>query len=239
MVLAKEPPSALGYFPENDRILKVGIQAKPHISIIQNYALISLASDEEIESFYSSVQETLDSIPNLKEHKIIMGDLNARLGKSNTCSYLIGKYGLGEKNERGEDIEFCNINKLAITNTTKKPVYLDIIKQEKSQSNRLHYEWNNGKVPSKTREQDLELIPTAFSIRFKKMKRPKPPVKLDYKTLDKKYKIAVPSHFEVLLKCDIEKIPNQLWNESKEILHSTAKDIVSKQKYKNNVMEIE
>ena len=52
----------MGYNPISDRLIK--IQGKPHnISIIQCYAPTSTASDEEMEEFYCSLQEALDSIP--------------------------------------------------------------------------------------------------------------------------------------------------------------------------------
>jgi len=63
VILTREASDALiGYSPNSDRIIKVRIQAKPHnITFIQCYAPTSLASDEEIDSFYNSLQETMDS----------------------------------------------------------------------------------------------------------------------------------------------------------------------------------
>nr|XP_027222206.1 craniofacial development protein 2-like [Penaeus vannamei] len=98
-------------------MMKVRIQAKPHnISIIQCYAPTSQAT-EELESFYDSLRETLDNIPN-RDVRVIMGDLNAKVGKLDIRHNAHGKFGQGKQNERGEKlIEFCNSNNLVITNT--------------------------------------------------------------------------------------------------------------------------
>lgn len=46
-----------------------------------------------------------------------MGDFNARVGRGEELPYA-GKYGLGERNDRGSRlIEFCAKNNLVITNT--------------------------------------------------------------------------------------------------------------------------
>ena len=46
-----------------------------------------------------------------------MGDKNAKVGSS-TKGNIVGKFGLGEKNRRGERlIQFCEKNKLIICNT--------------------------------------------------------------------------------------------------------------------------
>ena len=118
-ILLKETSKALmGYNPISDRLIKIRIQGKPNnISIIQCYAPTSTASDEEMEEFYCSMQEALNSIPN-RDVKLVMGDLNAKVGKLASSSVCCGKYGLGEQNERGSDLlEFCEMNNLVIANT--------------------------------------------------------------------------------------------------------------------------
>ena len=53
---------------------------------------------------------------------------------------------------------------------------------------------------------DHQLLTIEIKLRLKKMDRPTPPMRLDYKTLDSKYRIAVSNRFEILLQCK-EKIP--------------------------------
>ena len=51
--------SLIGYNPNNDRIIKLRVQAKPHnITIILCYAPTSLANDDEMAYFYDSLQDT-------------------------------------------------------------------------------------------------------------------------------------------------------------------------------------
>ena len=84
VIVSKETSRALlGYSPISDRVLKLRFHWKPHnISIFQCYALTGNASDEEMEEFLNTLQETLEKIPN-RDVKIISGDFNARVGKQN------------------------------------------------------------------------------------------------------------------------------------------------------------
>ena len=89
-ILGKEASNSLiGYIPITDRVYKFRIQAKPHNnSILQCYAPTSAASDEEIENFYTSLQETIDTIRN-RDIKIIIGDMNAKIGKTTVPTNLL------------------------------------------------------------------------------------------------------------------------------------------------------
>ena len=82
VILDKESSRApIGYSPISDRILKVRIHTKPHsISTVQCYAPTINANDEEMDSFYDSLQETLNTI-SCRDVKFIIGDLNAKVGK--------------------------------------------------------------------------------------------------------------------------------------------------------------
>ena len=107
----------MGHSPISGRVLKVRLQGKPHnISIIQCYAPTGNATGEEMEEFYNTLQETIDSTPN-RDIKIISGNLNAKVGKQIRNSECNGKFGLCEENDRGTDLEFCGSNNLFIANT--------------------------------------------------------------------------------------------------------------------------
>ena len=114
----KTNDSFLGYNPISDRLLKLRFRGKPYnISIIQSYAPASSASDEEMDQFYNSLQDTLDSILN-RDVKIIMGDFNAKVEKLRSNKPSCGKFGLGDQNERGADlVEFCQSNSLIVATT--------------------------------------------------------------------------------------------------------------------------
>ncbi|XP_014780677.1 uncharacterized protein LOC106876585 [Octopus bimaculoides] len=70
-----------------------------------------------MQDFYDVVQLTLDNVPR-RVVIILMGDWNAKVGKSITNSSSVGQHGLGERNERGQDlVDFCITINLDIGNT--------------------------------------------------------------------------------------------------------------------------
>ncbi|XP_042864337.1 uncharacterized protein LOC122248391 [Penaeus japonicus] len=206
VILGKEASKALiGYSPISDRNLKLRIQAKPHnITIVQCYAPTSTANEDEINSFYDSLQETIDSIPNLQ---VIMGDMNAKVGKNSTPNKTCGRFGLGEKNERGERlIEFCSANNMLITNT----------------------------IPGADCNSDHQLLAAEIKLQLKKLTQPPQPIRFNYNTLDNNYSVKISNSFEALLQCEDEKKPNELWNEGKHIFLKVAEETITKKTNKRN-----
>jgi len=69
-------------------------------------------------NIYDQVQAVLEKTPK-RDLKIIMGDLNAKVGSDNTDNETImGRHGIGEQNENGELFtEFCTFNDLVIGGT--------------------------------------------------------------------------------------------------------------------------
>ncbi|XP_065218893.1 craniofacial development protein 2-like [Planococcus citri] len=102
--------------PVTDRIILIQFDAKPvPVSVIQVYAPTSDSSDEDIEDFYDNHEKTLRATKK-NEAKIVIGDFNAKVG--NLAGNVTGRYGLGNRNERGERlIQFCQTNKLIVGNT--------------------------------------------------------------------------------------------------------------------------
>ena len=75
------------------------------------------ASDEDLEDFYSALQDTLDKIPN-RDIKIIMGDMNTKIGTTIKPTEVSRIFGLGSRNERREDlVQLCKANNLVLGNT--------------------------------------------------------------------------------------------------------------------------
>ena len=109
MILTNETASALiGHSQVSDRILNVCTKAKPYnLSIIQRYAPTTTAGEEDLDEFYSQLQETIDGIPH-RDIKVVVGDMNAKAGSAITGKSTYGIYGIGYRNERGESlIELC------------------------------------------------------------------------------------------------------------------------------------
>ena len=232
----KASDSLIGYSPITDRILKVRLQAKPHnISILQCNAPTSPASDEQIESFYNNLQEAIDTIPNW-DIKIIMGDMNAKIGRVTTPTAGCGIFGLGDQNERGERLhEFCIANSLSITNTMFRHHSCHLytrVSPESRTRNQINYiimnqKWRGCVKNVKTRpsadcSSDHQLLVAKFQLRLYIIEQPPQPICFNYQTLEKNYRINVSNSFEALLNSEEEKEPNDLWQGGKRIFLEVA-----------------
>ena len=110
----------------SDRIamVKIGLENKNTVTIIQVYAPTSTSSEEESDELYETLKREMKEVikTNKKNKLIIMGDFNSqvgqrRMGEENT----IGKYTYGERNEKGDKlIQFCMENELKVINTMFK-----------------------------------------------------------------------------------------------------------------------
>lgn len=108
----------------SDRIIKVTIRTKPtNMHLIQVYMPTTDADDKQVEDTYQEIEQLVSATPK-KEPLVILGDFNSKVGKSadnNNLQNIIGMYGLGDRNARGERlIQFAIDNNLAITNTMFK-----------------------------------------------------------------------------------------------------------------------
>jgi len=99
------------------RLMLVRIQAEPvDLVIIQVYMPTSKSEEEEIEMMYEQIEELIKG-EKATDQVIIMGDWNAVVGEGREGNE-IGEYGLGKRNERGQElINFCKRMKFMVTNT--------------------------------------------------------------------------------------------------------------------------
>ena len=83
-------------------MISVHLQGKPfNITVIQVYAPTSNAEEAEVERFCEDLQDLLELTPK-KDVLFIIGDWNAKEGSQETPG-VIGKFGLGIRNEAGQD----------------------------------------------------------------------------------------------------------------------------------------
>ncbi|XP_061166428.1 craniofacial development protein 2-like [Saccostrea echinata] len=109
----------LEWKPINNRLISARLKGK-HINtkLIQCYAPTNDSSDEAKDNFYSQLQAEIEKTPR-HDLFVIMGDLNAKVGKKNTdYERVMGKHGVGTRNDNGERlVEFCAMNNLVIGGT--------------------------------------------------------------------------------------------------------------------------
>ena len=109
----------LSWEPVSPRILTARFYSKGRkVTIIQCYAPTNTADIADKEEFYEQIQAIIDKTPK-RDLKILMGDLNAKVGSDNTNKeFIMGKHGIGEQNENGEFFtDFCAFNDLVIGGT--------------------------------------------------------------------------------------------------------------------------
>jgi hypothetical protein len=117
----------LGFEPISDSICKLRVKGKFHdMTLINIYA--PTKDEEEIkEQFYEELQRTQDRIPK-HDLIIILGDMNAKLGKEKAFIQAIGHHPLHNiSNENGEMVTNYAISNdmcLASTNFQHKKIHL-------------------------------------------------------------------------------------------------------------------
>ena len=77
---------------ERISILKLRIQEKVNLNIIQVYAPTFGSEEHEMEKFYRRLSETLES--EKEYYNIVMGDWNSKVGHGSTIEGIIGPYGI-------------------------------------------------------------------------------------------------------------------------------------------------
>ena len=97
----------------NGRKLRVVSVHFPH----QSYAV------QHVQKLYQQLKDILENGKRKRYHQVIGGDFNASTGKRQHGEnpYIIGEWGHGERNERGEMlVDWCSSNGLSIVNTQFK-----------------------------------------------------------------------------------------------------------------------
>jgi len=102
----------------SSRVNSATFAAKPRdVTLIQYYAPTVDKPDEEIEDFYKEVDHVITETPK-QNLLVITGDFNARVGEDAGENDVLGKYGHGQRNDKGQTlVDFCAEHKLFITNT--------------------------------------------------------------------------------------------------------------------------
>jgi len=107
MVGKEVEKNIMSFTPINERICTLGLKGKFHnTTLINVHALTEEKLEEEKDKFYDDLQKTYDTVP---KHDIVMilGDLNAKIGKEKAYENVTGKNTLHDvSNQNGEMV--CN-----------------------------------------------------------------------------------------------------------------------------------
>ena len=86
----------------NDRIIALKLKAAPiSILIMQVYMRTSEYEDDEVETFYDTIEEILEEHGNGDTNNIIRGDWKRVVGDESYRN-IVGSHGLGRRNHRGQ-----------------------------------------------------------------------------------------------------------------------------------------
>ena len=170
-----------------------------------------------------------------------MGDFNARVGEGN-YEKVIGKYGLGERNERGEMLSsFCKKNKFVVTNTWfqqekrrrytwKRPgesgdtgrfqIDYILVRQRYRNSVKCSRSW-----PGSDANSDHKLVAMKMNIKWKTLKRVKRNPKWNIELLKKNnlpFQRGVEEAMGTIMRKGLD--VNQRWIDFKEVIKDSAKE---------------
>ena len=109
----------ISYELHNERLCKVRIKWKyNNINLINAYAPTEDMTEEIKEQFYDDLQTMVHSVPK-SDITIILGDVNAKLGKEPAYEKLTGKHTLHEEtNKNGELLcDFAAANNMIVMST--------------------------------------------------------------------------------------------------------------------------
>ena len=114
----KEANAIKHYTLRSERCMCMRVGTHPvNTLLVQVYAPTSQHTEEEMEEFYSEVKDVVKENKEYGDIVIIMGDYNAKVGEERHED-IVGPHGLGERNDRGEDlIGFCKEQGMVIMNT--------------------------------------------------------------------------------------------------------------------------
>ena len=245
--------SLVDWNPISSRVISARFNGQGHnITIIQVYAPTTSYSDEDVDEFYKTLQRTIDNVPR-RDIKVVMGDFNAQVGDdSTTWNGVLGRYGYGSMNERGERLlQFCRLNKLNIMNTwfKHKPSRKWTWKSPSDRTQMIDYimidrRWrsciNNARsypsavVPNVV--NDHNLVIANFKIRFNVQKRTHTK-KVDIERLripevKERYEIEIKNRFEALSGMVEEANLDEAVDIVNHTIKKTAEEVIGFKKYK-------
>ena len=170
-----------------------------------------------------------------------LGDWNAKVGGQETPG-VTGKFGLGVQNEAGQRlIQFCQENAPVTANTLfqqhKRRLYTWTSPDGQYQ-NQIDYilcsqRWRSSIQSAKMRpgadcSSDHELLTAKFRLKLKKVGKTTRPFRYDLHQICYNYTVEVTNRFKGL--DPIDRMPDELWSEVRDIVQETGNKTIPKKK---------
>ena len=243
--------SITSYEMISERLISIKLKlSNESLTILQTYAPDTSYPDEAVDEFYQSLQSKIDSLAR-NEKYIILGDFNAKVGNNHhsTLPDVVGKFGLGNSNERGTNLlQFCAFNKLLIANTVfnhnrlRRVTWISPDGQTQNQIDYIIIQQKWKKALKNCRSyhscdigSDHSAVIGKFHVQIQKHTKPKRiPKRYDVSKLrcpetKATFQARIGGRFEPLLNQDIDNM-DQLYNEFVKITNKVTEDTVGFQR---------
>lgn len=247
ILLAKTAQNALmSYKPVSDRLLTARFRTSTGaVSIMQVYAPTADADDADMEEFYGTLQREINNSPK-SDQLVVMGDFNAKVGTGQDADLAVmGKYGIGERNERGDRlVDFCFANNLFITNTKFKQTresrtwtwespdgrthnQIDYILVQRRLVSSIH---NSRAYPSADCGSDHQLVMANVKLKLKKNVAIRTTQRIDINKLKDTvtrdtFRAAIEEKWKKMLNEEVQDV-NDEWVKVKSTIKDTSRDYV-------------
>ena len=226
------------------------LRGKPKTTtLIQAYAPTADSEEEEIEQFYAEVGEAITRAPR-GDVLYILGDFNAKIG-AGMVTDIVGKYGLGERNEAGNRlIQFCQEHRMRVTNTwfeqPRRRLYtwtspggqyrnqIDYILCQQRWKSSVHAVKT---FPGADCGTDHELLGAKIKVKFCRVKRPPVVKKCDIDKIGSTYATEVTKCFETLALDELQET-EVMWERIKEIVVQCAEQYIPYRSHTRRTMWI-
>jgi exonuclease III len=119
LLMKKIQKHIISYELHNERLYKLRVKGKyNNIKLINAYAPTEDETEEIKEQFYDDLQSIVDKVPK-SDLTIMLGDVNAKLGKELAYKKITGKYTLHEETNRNRELlcDFAAANNTTVMST--------------------------------------------------------------------------------------------------------------------------
>ena len=253
MLSKKAQRSFIGWQPHGPRIMEASFKTnhkRINLNVINCYAPTNESDDTNKEQFYSRLQTIIDTL-SPRDINIVMGDLNAKVGRDNTgYEEVMGMQGIGEMNDNGERFtNLCATNNLVIGGTVfqHKMIHKTTwISPDHLTENQIDHICIAKKFRRSLQDvcvkrgadvaSDHQLVVSKLKLKLKRNGNGEICQRLKYNTTlledsekKKEYSLALSNRFHALQYLEEETIDQQ-WSKMKEVVTSTCNEVLGRKK---------